>query len=93
MTFGKAVAMVAEIEYAAKSAKTMYGAKATDANKPIYKVNPVKTAPKQESGETVSGKAASGFKKGTCVLFPYALGQYITLAHVITFAVLVLYML
>ena len=67
-TFSKAVAMATEIEDAAKAAKmTMYGTKPTDTATPIYKVNPAKTVPKQrESGETVSEKSTSGFKKGTC---------------------------
>ena len=55
--------MAAETKDAAKFVKlTTYGVKATNANKSVYKVNPVKTAPKQkESGETVSGKSGSGF--------------------------------
>ena len=73
MTFGKVVAMAAEIEDAAKAAKLttvqcMYGDEAMDTTMPVYKVNLAKTALKQESGETVLGKSTSGFKKGTCPL-------------------------
>ena len=66
LTFGKVVAMEAEIEDAAKAANlTMYSDKATDTVTPVNKVNLAKTAPKQkESGETVLGKSTSGFKRG-----------------------------
>ena len=68
LTFSKAVAMASEIEDAAKAAKiTMYGNGATDFTMPLYKVNLANAVRKcKASGETVPGKSACAFSKGTC---------------------------
>ena len=69
LTFRKVVSMASEIQDGAKAAKlTTYSNAATDTTTSVYKVKPAKSAPKrEESGETVSGKSAFTFPKGTCL--------------------------